>query len=333
VAEWFTKLEPISPWSGPWSDANRPDDPRLAEMVEVWDGRLGALTPGRAVIVGFPQDEGVRRNNGRPGAAQAPPQIRHWLYRLTTWHPESSVNLADHPLLDVGNVRIRGALEDSQEDLAQIVAAILKANAIPIVLGGGHEAAYGHYLGYVGAGINVGIINLDAHLDVRPYRNGLGHSGSSFRQAMEHPTHPLPGNRYACLAAQPHSVSRLHYEFVRERGGKVYWCDEVRTGLLDRLTEQIAQFSADGCRVYITSDADAVSMAEVPGVSAPNSDGISANQILAAARLAGSSEQVSSFDIVEISPRLDRDNQSSRWAALAVWNFLLGLARRGQNAG
>jgi arginase family enzyme len=37
---------------------------------------------------------------------------------------------------------------------------------------------------------------------------------------------------------------------------------------------------------------------------------------------------VSSFELVEISPPLDRDGQSARWAALTVWQFLAGLASR-----
>src|SRR5436305_1094143 len=46
----------------------RPDDPRLGEIIETWDGVESAFRRGRAVIVGFPQDEGVRRNGGRVGA-------------------------------------------------------------------------------------------------------------------------------------------------------------------------------------------------------------------------------------------------------------------------
>jgi len=86
------------------------------------------------------------------------------------------------------------------------------------VLGGGHETAYGHFLGYVGAKKKVGTLNIDAHLDVRPCSDGLGHSGSPFRQALEHPTQPLAGDHYVCLGAQPHSVSHAHWKYVLERG-------------------------------------------------------------------------------------------------------------------
>ena len=61
---WFTRLEPVS---RPEDVFRRPDDLRLGEVVEFWRGDPAALTAGRAVLVGFPQDEGVRRNHGRPG--------------------------------------------------------------------------------------------------------------------------------------------------------------------------------------------------------------------------------------------------------------------------
>jgi formiminoglutamase len=327
VAAWFTKLEPAHPVS----NARRPDDRRLGEVIETWDGNPSALTAGRAVIVGFPQDEGVRRNNGRTGAAEAPNQIRQWLYRLTPWDGMSQVSLIGHPPLDIGNIRIQGSLENSQNDLGHVIANVLKTGAVPIVLGGGHETAYGHYLGYVASDVVVGVINIDAHLDVRPCVDGLGHSGSPFRQAMDHPARPLPGSRYSCLGAQPQSVSRAHYDFVHEKGGVVAWCGDLRNSLSENLNVQIERLAALGCQVYVTLDADVVSAADVPGASAPNPAGLPGVEVLAIARVAGASPHVASFDIVEINPRFDFDSRSVRWAALAVWNFLIGVAKRGRS--
>src|SRR5579875_1430495 len=69
---WFTRLEPASaPILVP-----RPDDPRLGECVTFWREGEPELRAGRPVLVGFPQDEGVHRNRGRPGAAGAPAAIR-----------------------------------------------------------------------------------------------------------------------------------------------------------------------------------------------------------------------------------------------------------------
>lgn len=318
-------LEPVTP---PVDVVRRPDDRRLGEVVEFWQGNLAALRRGRAVLIGFPQDEGVRRNHGRPGAAEAPAAIRHWLYRLTAADPQREVDLALQPPLDAGNLRIAASLEATQEALAVVVHEVLAREAVPIILGGGHETAYGHYLGYVRGQRPVGIINLDAHLDVRPCVAEGGHSGSPFRQALEHPTRPLDGRHYVCLGSQPHAVSREHLRYAQERGCTVHWADEVRSSLVRQLVTESERFAGDGCPVYVSLDADVVSQADVPGVSAPNVVGLSGQEVIAAVCQAGQLPSVASFDLVEVNPRHDRDGQSARWAGVAVWSFLVGLALR-----
>jgi len=310
----------------------RPDDPRLGEVIQSWPGDLSALQPGRAVLLGFPQDEGVRRNHGRPGAAEAPNEIRRWLYRLTPWDGETGANLSDLPPLDIGNIRLAGDLESTQARLGSVIAEILRRGAIPVVLGGGHETAYGHYLGYVTADRPVGVINLDAHLDVRPISDGQGHSGSAFRQALEHPTQPLPGNRYVCLGALPSAVSRQHWQYVQDRGGTVHWNTGPRRSLYEPFQREIDRLSKGNCQVYVTVDADVVRASDAPGVSAPNAVGLPGADVIACVFAAGCSPYVSSFDLVEINPRYDRDHQSARWAALAIWHFLVGLSVRQRSA-
>jgi formiminoglutamase len=286
------------------------------------------LTPGRPVLVGFPQDEGVRRNGGRVGAAAAPREIRRWLYRLTAWDPTAGADLGNAGILDLGDLSVSADLEESQELLGEVVGAVLRAGAVPIVLGGGHETAYGHFLGYVRAGRPVGIINLDAHLDVRPLVEGRGHSGSPFRQALEHPAGLLKPEHYVCLGAQPFAVSAEHVRYVEDPGGSVGWRDEVAGGLTERLGWECERLREAGCGVYFSLDADVVTMADVPGVSAPNPAGLPGTEVLTGVRQAGADPGVSSFDLVEINPPQDRDGQSARWAAVAVWHFLAGLSRR-----
>jgi formiminoglutamase len=324
-AEWSTWLEPAEPSA---DRARRPDDPRLGEVVEYWQGNAAALRPGRAVLLGFPQDEGVRRNHGRPGAALAPAEIRRYLYRLTPWDGVSGIDLTEQRPVDLGNMCITASLEDSQAALGQVIEVILRAGAIPVVLGGGHETAYGHYLGYLGAECRVGIINLDAHLDLRPCIDGRGHSGSSFRQALEHAAYPLPGEDYVCLGAQPGSVSRAHWQYAHSQRCVVRWADHVKHSFVKHFVSQRNRLAKRGCQVYVSIDADVAWLGMVPGVSAPSPMGISGDRIVACARVAGRSPHVSSLDLVEINPLYDQDGQSARWAALVIWNFLIGLATR-----
>jgi formiminoglutamase len=173
----------------------------------------------------------------------------------------------------------------------------------------------------------VAIVNVDAHLDVRPYPDGRGHSGSPFRQAMEHPHLPLLPRRYVCLGAQSHSVSWEHWRYVRSQGGTVRFCHDLNEGLPKDFS-QFCDFFGRECPVYVTVDADVVQAADVPGVSAPNPFGLPGREIAACARLAGLLRSVRSLDLVEVNPLLDQNHRSCRWAALVIWHFLLGLSER-----
>jgi formiminoglutamase len=317
-----------------------PEDPRLGEVVQRWTGGPVDLRPGQPVLLGFPCDEGVRRNGGRVGAAQAPDAIRQQLYRFTTWDPCSwlcyqptnrtparTLELAPLGLLDIGNVRVTADLEVSQQRLGAVVASLFAAGTVPIVLGGGHETAFGHYLGYVQAGLDCAIINVDAHLDVRRYSQGA-HSGSPFRQALEHPTHPLRPGRYVVFGAQRQSVARAHWEFVQQHQGRVIWCvGRHPTQFVDGLLATLIELKRKDAAVFLSVDADAFCQADVPAVSAPSPVGLDGEYWPKIAEHAAG--LVRSLEIVEVNPALDRDHQTARWAALGIRQFLVGLAQRG----
>ena len=93
-------------------------------------------------------------------------------------------------------------------------------------------------------------------------------------------------------------------------------------------TVERERLAAEGCPVHVTLDADAVDAAEVPGVSAPNICGLAGAEVLDCVQAAGAAPGVAGFDLVEINPAFDADGRSARWAALAVWRFLVGLASR-----
>lgn len=328
-AGWWSALEPAA--AALFHGRGDPADPRLGEVVRRWDGGPCTLLPGQAALLGFPCDEGVRRNHGRTGAALAPDAIRGYLYRLTPWDPLAEVDLASLAVTDLGNLRTDTDLAVAQQRLGDVVAAVLRAGAVPVVLGGGHETAFGHYLGYVGAGLECGIVNIDAHLDVRPYPRGP-HSGSPFRQAIEHPTCPLKPGRYVVIGAQRQSAARTHGQFVRDHQGRVHWLDALSPDrrVPEVVDEELRRLGAECGAVLLTVDADAFRQADVPGTSAPSPFGLEGTVFPAIALRAGSDPRVRSLEVVEVNPSLDRDGQSARWAAVGTRQFLVGLAQRGR---
>ncbi len=297
--------------------------------TEQCDLRLGDLiaTPGEAVddpqvaLIGFPCDEGVRRNHGRVGSAKAPAAIREALFKLTPGgkKPKRMLDLLAR-VRDDGDLDLSDDLEENQEILAEAVAGCLENNVLPIILGGGHETAYGHFLGYVNADKQTHIINWDAHSDVRELKEGKAHSGSPFRQAIEHPSRACLG--YTVAGLQEHSVSQKHIEFLEERGCHYFWKRELTEKKVKRIYSKCAS------PIMATFDIDAVDQAYAPGVSSPTANGLHPDLWLRAAYLAGKNRQVASFDIVEFNPVFDCDGHTARLAALTVWTFLQGLAKR-----
>ncbi|HEV8178316.1 MAG TPA: formimidoylglutamase [Gemmatimonadales bacterium] len=293
------------------------DDPRLGRL---FGSRLGKNDPPSAVLLGFPSDEGVRRNGGRVGAAGGPKAIRPALYRLTPDpRSEQFLDLLGRTR-DLGDLEISRNLEFDQQHLGEALAPYLERGAFVIVFGGGHETSYGHFQGYARAGQAVEILNWDAHADVRELKDGQGHSGSPFRQAVEDPSGTC--RRYTVAGVQPQSVAKAHLEFV-EGHGRAIWRDEVTR-------ESIAEMYRGAAGPTLVSfDLDAMSEAEAPGVSAPTAAGLTSDLWLAAADGAGRCPAVTSADVVELNPAVDRDNQTARLAALTVWWLLRGRAGRG----
>jgi formiminoglutamase len=123
---------------------------------------IGSKHQGVAFI-GFCSDEGVRRNEGRVGAMQAPRFIREACKNFPL--------IASHIVLaDVGDIVCDdGDLETAQQELGRLVAQVKAANYLPIVLGGGHETAWANFLGIQPdkPKQEMGVINFDAHFDLR----------------------------------------------------------------------------------------------------------------------------------------------------------------------
>lgn len=296
---------------------NNTTDPRIRDFI----GLEGNANKPFIQMIGFPSDEGVKRNGGRPGASGAPALILQQLGKLTP-HPGYFDKHTDllKQLVKPELITCSGDVEQDQERLGKTVAQCLEKNQIPVILGGGHETTFGHFLGYAETGQSVSIVNIDAHADVRELKEGKAHSGSPFRQALEHPSKACTG--YHAAGLNPASAAKSHLDYVNQYG---------TARLENELTLQSVHSILEECKyssVLATMDMDVVHQGSAPGVSAPNSSGISAELWLEIAFEFGRHPAVTSFDLCEVNPEFDRDHQTVKLAALTIWYFLLGMALR-----
>lgn len=300
---------------------NDPGDPRMGDLVG--KGEMAITEHTHVAIIGVPQDLGVARNGGRVGAAQAPDAIRAMFYRLTPYDFASQQSVPHGAVVDVGNIRCDGSeLEEIHDRLAQVVVAVCRRGLVPLVLGGGHDTTYAAASGVHAVHGQLGILNFDAHLDVRP-PNPLRNSGTSFRMLIEEGK--LAAERFVEFGIQSFANARSHVEWLEGKGGNIIPLETVRQdGFARALATAYRIAASGGCPVYGTLDIDGVRAADAPGVSATMPDGFAASELLDTARLLGSSKETVAVDIVEVNPQFDRDNQTAKLAAHAMMRVIGG---------
>ncbi len=154
----------------------------------------------RFVLFGIPEDIGVRANSGKAGTANA------WKVCLN-----SLLNVQENKYTYAHNVLLLGEVDCSEfmskasnispedpnylaklgdlvsmldEVVSKVVFEIISAGKIPVIIGGGHNNAFGNIRGTSKALKKpVNILNIDAHTDLRILEHR--HSGNGFRYARE----------------------------------------------------------------------------------------------------------------------------------------------------
>ena len=278
----------------------------------------------------------MRRNGGRPGAAHGPRVLWKLLQRTGTLvNAELGIDLSELSVAAVGSPEpvVAHSLEEEHELLRARVAGVLAAGAVPFVVGGGNDQSYPNARAALDRGLKLSCINVDAHLDVRPLKEGRAHSGSPFRQLLEDPR--FAGHNFVEFAAQGAQCSAQHAAFVAERGGHIVWLSAVRErGLAASLELALARLDPDSS-VFLSFDLDAVAGEHAPGVSAPGVVGLSAAEALQLCFAAGAHPRVALFDLSEFNPLaetgMDADNPGYRTGKLVAamfYHFLLGFRTR-----
>lgn len=304
-----------------WSGRNDTQNERLFQQIKALDcvSLPTSLPKHSIVLLGFASDEGVRRNLGRLGAAKGPNSLRKSL---------SNLSIENMNVWDAGNVicPLEGDLEKAQQILGQLVLQLRQRGAFVILLGGGHEMAWGHFQGLVEQGCDV--VNFDAHFDLRPLLpDEQGSSGTGFRQ-MYLDTHKKNIHwRYACLGIQPFGNTHSLFEYARTIS--TYYCFAEQ--MMNQPTEVHKTFDtwlSSSKHIYLTLCLDVFAAAYAPGVSAPQVMGVTPHALLPFFRQVLQSGKVVGCDIAELNPTYDCDNQTSMLGAYFIGEILSILNKK-----
>ena len=307
----MSSLQPVDPLL--LFTKNDKEDPRLGECV-LTSGLETTPSEYDIAILGYPDDEGIAVGGGRQGAKLGPQEIRRILYKMT---PHLAAKR--HPrILDLGDVSTDQALAERHEQGRKTVRSLLSKNKTWISFGGGHDYGYADGSAFLDTYADQAVIlNFDAHLDVRPVTRGLSSGTPFFRLLQE-----FPGRfDFAEIGIQSQCNSQAHLKWAQERKAEVFLFEQIhQEGLLPVLKKYMQD--KKNKKIFLSVDIDAFTSSEAPGCSQSWARGFMAQEFLPALHWLVSEHQVQGMGIYEVSPALDRDNATSKLAALLAHQFL-----------
>jgi formiminoglutamase len=312
------------------------------DSTNIEDGLLESSS--MFVLVGLPEDIGVRANYGRGGAHTA------WQPALTNiLNMQSNAYLTGKELLVLGHIdfddlmkeastldfasdsgidSVRKLVSEIDDRVSQIIKLIVKSGKTPIVIGGGHNNAYGNIKGAAQGLAEIGkiksakinCINCDAHSDFRSLEGR--HSGNGFSYAFTEGVL----NSYAIVGLDenyiPQSVKveleknskRIHFTlfediFLRE---KLSFKDSV---------DKAIDFTEN---TYCGIELDMDIVQNIPA-SAKTPSGISANQARQFVSWTAKKTKAAYLHIAEAAPVLSHiktDNKTGKLIAYLVTDFI-----------
>ena len=274
---------------------------------------------GNFAFLGFQCDEGIRRNQGRSGAAAGPNALRLAMSSFADHLPEEVTLYAGGDIICHNQM-----METAQIQLGKKVEMLLRKGYKTLVLGGGHETAYGHYLGIkkiLKKEEKLGIINFDAHFDLRSYA-AHPHSGSPFLQIADDLHVNDKEFHYLCLGIQESGNTRRLFQTAQELEVEYVLAEDLQNGSSGTVPDRVQTFINKVDKVYVSIDLDVFAAAYAPGVSAPAAFGITPQAVLPLLQQIIASGKLLTLDVVELNPSLDQDSRTAKLAAGLIYQVV-----------
>ena len=223
-------------------------------------------------------------------------------------------------------------IKETCERIAELVAAVTRGGAVPLVLGGDHSVALGPLGGLASVHGPGGVLWIDAHPDINtpetsPSGNvhgmtlgaALGLAGETFASA----SWPLPAldpKRVALLGIR--QLDDGERRLLREADVRVFTMSEIdRIGVERAMHEALDRVAGAGF-VHVSLDMDALDPELAPGVGTPVRGGLTYREAHLSLELVAESGLAGSFEVVEVNPILDRENITASTAVELVASAL-----------
>jgi formiminoglutamase len=300
---------------------------KVADWMVPWDGRerLERLDVG---FVGVPLS---KASISHSGASSTPAAVRELFSALTTYDVDRDVDLQRLVARDLGDVRVHPTdLGAAHASIGRSLTRLYETLPpfLPVIVGGDHSVTAPSLAAFARrAAGRVGLVQLDAHMDVRNLEDGGATNGTPLRTLLE--SGVIDGRHVAQVGLHAFANAKPYRDYARAHGVTQITAREVaREGIARAIERALAAAAAGTAAVYVTFDVDVVAQAFAPGVAALVPGGLSAWDALEAMSLLGAHPLVRALDVVEIDSTQDWRRSTARLALHAILTFLVSYAER-----
>ena len=305
-----------------WQDS---EEVRVSNWLTPWDG-AEAIDAG---LIGVPYSGASINSSAAYGGPEA---VRLAFRSNTTYSPDFDTDIQRLRVRDIGDVG--GHLTDVAVAHGKIEAAIGTLLArdpafVPLIVGGDHSITAPAVRGFCAAnpGKRVGIVNFDAHFDVRNFEHGP-QNGTPFRAILDGGL-PIVGRNVVEVGIHGFMASSRYYRWTQERGMTIVTARRVaQRGMEECVAEALAAAGDGTDLIYVSVDIDCLAFPWAVGTAASTAEGLSAWQLLEAIFACGQHPKVAALDLVEIDPSRDVKDLTARTGCSVLLTFLAGLYRR-----
>ncbi len=260
------------------------------------------------------------------GASFAPASIRKAFSAFSTYAVEEDIDLKDEIIHDIGDIEmVVTDIVQSQKRIEETMLELFTKNPqfFPITLGGDHSVSASVIKAFAKTKGTIGVIQFDAHHDLRNLEDGGPTNGTPFRSLLE--AGAIKGENLIQIGIRNFSNSRYYFEYAKEQHVTVYTMKNVRErNIVSILEESIDKLKKKVDAIYVSVDMDVLDQAFAPGCPAIGPGGMNSQDLFDAVSYLGKESLVKGLDIVEIDPTLDVRDMTSRVAVHVILNFLKG---------
>ncbi len=275
-------------------------------QIDVYSSVNNDITGYDIALLGVEEE----RATSNEGTALAPNQIRKELYQLA--------NHSKLKIIDLGNLKLGKSITDTYFGLADVIGKLIRADVLPIIMGGGQDLTFSMYFAMVELRKYLNLVTVDAKIDFTQNTTDynaeeyLGRIISSRAKKIFNYAN-LGHQAYFCSPSQLKLLKKLKFAALR--------LGAIRTNIAD--CEPIMRDAH-----ILSFDIGSIRQSDAPGHKNAAPNGLYSEEACQMARYAGISSNLQCFGLFEVNPNYDTRNQTSALAAQIIWYFIDGVADR-----